>query len=115
MLRIRHAQMQVLRDLCMDDLRRRMRAELESYWSPLCEELGEDGVVQFVDHALERCSFHAIEAEHDHMRYLNAMALLGPDFDEALAWVKPCLANRQVRASTRMDELGAAILRAMKN
>ena len=115
MLRIRKEQVATLQDHALTSLKLRMQAQLELYWAPLCEQLGADGVVFFVDHAIQRCSFYGVEQENDHMRYLNAMALLGADFDEELDWVGHYMENRNVRGGARIGDLCAAIMREVNS
>ncbi|WP_377705557.1 hypothetical protein [Pseudoduganella sp. UC29_71] len=115
MLVIRQEQIAALAAPSREGMKLRMRAQLQRYWAPLCEQLDADGVASLIEHALARCLHHGIGAENDQMRFLNAMALLGAGFDEEYAWARSCLANHNVRSASRMDELCETIFRKVNS
>jgi hypothetical protein len=69
--------------------------------------LGEEDTMLRVQDGLRRAQNHGFESEHDLLRFLNVMFVLGVDFDSAeeYSWTREILESRASSPSCRMDEL----------
>lgn len=104
-LTIRSVQMNALRESSRGALAETLREALRTHWPRLAERLGGESAGYFAEQAIERCVFYEIHERRDHFRYLNVMALLGPDFDEQEEWAREILEQRQLCGSARLDRL----------
>ena len=96
MLRIRREQIDTLRAVARrrfsDDAVVHLRRQFsEAFARTIDSELRD-----FVERGVGRARERAIHAAGDVLRYLNLMAVFGPDFDERLPWASAILEDRSI-------------------
>jgi hypothetical protein len=63
------------------------------------------GVRALIEHALAKARDYDLHGEHDVVLYLNAMLVLGRDFDDDVAWARDILDDpHRERRMARIDE-----------
>ena len=107
MLTIRPDQMNAFPKAVEKDLECRLLTHVQRLFAEQCRPLGEEGVRQRVRLGIRAAARYGIEAEYDVSRYVDAMFLLGPDFDtsECWPWAAEALGDASCDATARMDRL----------
>lgn len=113
---IRPDQWQTLHATRQTALQANLMARFRELWPAQAEQLGDEAVRDWVDHAVQASGQHGLTLELDVRKYLDIMAVLGRDFDTdtRYPWASGVLADAALRPSTRIDKLSGLVVQELQ-
>lgn len=113
---IRPDQWQTLHATRQTALQANLMARFRELWAAQAEQLGDQAVRDWIDHAVQASGQHGLTLELDVRRYLDIMAVLGRDFDQdtRYPWASAVLADAALRPSTRIDKLSGLVVQELQ-
>jgi hypothetical protein len=113
---IRPDQWQTLHATRQTALQANLMARFRELWAAQAEQLGDEAVRDWIDHAVQASRQYGLTLELDVRRYLDIMAVLGRDFDKdtRYPWASAVLADAALRPSTRIDKLSGLVVQELQ-
>lgn len=90
-------------------------AYLEKHLPAVCEEMGEEAVLDSVRVAMAKCDGYGMRTQGETLRYLNLMYWVGFRFDEdaALPWAREILSDPETDSEVKLELLEEAAMREL--
>lgn len=97
MLTIRQEQIEVLRQLSLQNFKESMLTHLQKYFSEDCAILGDQQTRKVIDFGITKAETHGFKRSGDICKYISLMFMFGSRFDEdpQLSWVAERLKDRK--------------------
>jgi hypothetical protein len=117
MLTIRAAQMNALSAAKQEDFVRRGVAYAREAMAKKVEDLDDEQLADTVRAACAKAGSYGFVSELDHIRFLNFMFSLGPDFDTdpRWPWIREILGDQKQEPSDRMAAFMERVAEEAKN
>lgn len=103
---LRNEQLAVFEQDAARRFAKRVALHVGRFFPGRCEELGEDGIKEWVAHGIARAESHRITKRGNVRRYIDLMFTLGRDFDldPDLPWAQAILRHAPERSETALVE-----------
>jgi hypothetical protein len=107
MLTIRKEQYEVLVEESLKDFHRRVFTHLKQSFPVQCQQRQDDGVRASIETGIVRARQRGASSEHDIVRFIELMYILGDDFDTShqRGWVGRILYDPHLTISARLEAL----------
>jgi hypothetical protein len=97
--------MEAYREAAMRDFETRMVAHMGRFFPELAQAAGPPQLRELVRLGIERARPYGIVVERDVCKFVDLMLVLGPRFDEELAWARAILLQTERGPWRRLDEI----------
>jgi hypothetical protein len=107
MLVIRQQHKDTFGKIARDRFACRALAHCRRVFKENCKKMGDPAVRERIDRGIKAADGYGVRKEHDVVRYIDLMFILGDDFDTSRSspWAKRILTCEDLGGTTKMDRL----------